>query len=373
MHRTAPALAALLLALTACGGGADPDEASTTTDEPSRTDSPSPDPTSTPSPSPTDDPSPTSSPSPDPTSTATDGDVEAMPFETCTAERYEIGHPASWETNDPAGIADACRVFHPDPIDLPDRPQDLDLHWAVVVYVDAVPFDDAAGSTTNEVLSERSATVDGRDALVTEVRGTGEALLPEGVRQYGWAVDLDGATLFASTTTVGETDYDRDRAVLDRMMSELRISDVEPLAGPASTDRSTGEHTGAPIVLTDVDVAGYAGFDRITLAVGGDGQAGWDVAWEPSPRSQGSGRPVEVEGGATLRVTLTGAALPPDAPVEPYDGPERIEPTSTEVVLELLDDTVFEGRHDLFVGVDRERPFRVGRRDGAVVIDVLLE
>ena len=351
------------LALAGCASGEDPGD--DPDGSPSATAEPEPSPTAT------EDPTPSEEPTASPTASPTD-EPDGTELADCAADRFTIPYPADWSTNDPSGPLDACRVFHPTAIDLPEEPQDIGLQWAVVVYVDAVPFDVASGedAVSGEVLDQRAATVDGRDAVVREVRSDGVGLVPEGERQYGWLVDLGDETLFATTTTVGDTDYDRDRRVLDRMMDGLTLADVEPLGGPASTDPARTEHRGDPIVLTDVTVEGFTGFDRITLAIDGDGQAGWDVAYEDTPRSQGSGTPVEVAGDATLRVTLTGAALPPDAPVAPYDGPERIQPTSTAVVEELLDDAVFEGRHDLFLGLDRERPFRVGRRDGAVVVEV---
>ena len=351
------------LALAGCASGEDP--ADDPDGSPSATAEPDPSPTAT------EDPTPSEDPTASPTDGPTDG-PDAIELVDCAADRFTIPYPAGWSTNDPSGLLEACRVFHPTAIDLPEEPRDIGLQWAVVVYIDAVPFDVAAGedAVSGEVLDQRATTVDGRDAVVREVRSDGVGLVPEGERQYGWVVDLGDETLFANTTTVGDTDYDRDRRVLDRMMEGLTLADVEPLAGPASTDPAQAEHRGEPIVLTDISVEGYAGFDRITLAIGGDGQAGWDVAYEQTPTSQGSGAPVDVAGDAALRVTLTGAALPPDAPVPPYDGPERIQPTDTAVVEELLDDTVFEGRHDLFLGVDRERPFRIGRRDGAVVLEV---
>jgi hypothetical protein len=299
--------------------------------------------------------------------------VAALEFAPCEAQEFTVTYPAEWETNDPGGLVAACRVFHPGPVDLPDEPQGIDLHWAASLRIDNAPFEDVTGADpTGEVLQARETTVAGRDARVTEVRADGAALVPEGERRYGYAVDLGGRTLFASTYSVGATDYERDKRVLDRMVGDLEVTTTAPVTGPATTEPSTTEHTGGPVVVTGLEVGGHAAFDRLVFEVGGDGEVGWDVDYVSDPRSQGSGQPVEVAGDATLRVTLTGVALPPDAPAAPRDGPQRLQPEGTSAVQEVLDDTVFEGRHDYFVGLDEQRPYRLERLTDPqrVVIDV---
>lgn len=298
----------------------------------------------------------------EPSPSATDDTVAAMEFTTCDAPEFTIPYPAEWQTNDPDGLVAACRVFHPGPVDLPDQPQDRDLHWAVSVTLDNVAFSDVTSAErTGEVLQQRDTTVAGRDAQVIETRSQGTGLVPEGELRYSYAVDLDGRTLFAHTYSIGDTDYERDKQVLDRMVSELEITQTEPVAGPATTERTTAEPSGDPVVVTGLEVAGHGTFDRLVLAIGGDGEVGWDIAYEDDPRSQGSGNPVDVAGEATLRVTLVGVALPPDAPEEPREGPERIQPEGTMLVREVLDDTIYEGRHDFFVGLGREAAYRVER------------
>ncbi len=159
--------------------------------------------------------------------TATGGEaVSAMTFIECEAERYTVPYPQEWHTNDP-GLADACEVFHPGEVDLPEQPQDRDLHWAVSLQVDDVAWEDVQPeSGPDEVIESRETTVDGRQAVVVEQRSSGEALVPEDERQYSYRVDLDGLVLVASTFTVGDTDYERDKAVLDRMMDELVLGDA---------------------------------------------------------------------------------------------------------------------------------------------------
>lgn len=209
MRRTLLVLTASALALAGCA----------TDDEPDQTGSP----TATASP---DEPAtPTTSPTPSPTESPTGDEVAAMEFTSCEAQEYTIQYPADWQVNDAEGLVDACRVFHPGPVDLPDEPQDISLHWAVTVFVEDVSYEDITGADPHgEVLDEERVTVDGHDAQRIEVRSDGFALVPEGELQYGYTVDLDGRSLVMRTYSVGETDYERDKQVLDRMVDELELT-----------------------------------------------------------------------------------------------------------------------------------------------------
>lgn len=162
------------------------------------------------------------SPSPSPT----DPDKAALAFTTCEADRYTIGYPEDWDVNEPNQYVDACSLFHPGDVETPEDPH-RGFHWAAVVDVMAGEYEQViARDDGNEELSSQQITVDGRDAVVREYRSTGTTNLPEGERWYAYTVDLDGEILVASTSTVGETDYERDKKVLDRMVNEeLTIND----------------------------------------------------------------------------------------------------------------------------------------------------
>lgn len=147
-------------------------------------------------------------------------DVAAMTFAECENEDYTVGYPADWNTNEPQENVDACRVFHPGEIDIEPNTE-IGLHYTVSMYIDQVEFERVRDSDSpNEVLEERETTIDGRDALIREIRSTGDALLPEGERQYAYYVDLDGEMFVATTHTVGDTDYEQDKEILDRMVTE---------------------------------------------------------------------------------------------------------------------------------------------------------
>ncbi|MDX1620027.1 MAG: hypothetical protein R3320_03495 [Nitriliruptorales bacterium] len=128
-------------------------------------------------------------------------------------------------------------------------------------------------------------------------------------------------------------------------------------------------------VVTEVQITTHDGFDRLEFEIGGEMQVGWDVRYVESPRSQGSGDPVEVEGRAVLEVVLEPVVYPFDAPegAEPYDGPKTLSPTVTSAIVHVVNDTIYEGRHVFFVGIDEVLPFRVQRADNPqrVVLEVL--
>jgi hypothetical protein len=150
---------------------------------------------------------------------------------------------------------------------------------------------------------------------------------------------------------------------------------TDPLAGDATTGPDEADGEWGTLAVTDVRAATHDGFDRIVFETDGDGTPGWFVEYAEAT-AQGSGEPVEVEGAVTLRVAITMVTLPPDLPedLEPWDG-ERLDGPAGGVVLELVEDTIFEGHHTFFVGLDDERPFLVERFDDPdrVVIDVFHE
>jgi hypothetical protein len=364
VRRASTAIATTALILAACGPGAD--------DEGGADPSPAPSPTETVEP---EEPGETEEPE-EPTD-----DVAAMTFAHCDAPLYTVGYPDDWRTNDPdEGIIGPCEIFHPSDIDEPEVARDRDLHHAVSVYVDAVAFEDRAdGDGLDAVIDERETTVDGRAARVVETEGTGEALLPEGERRYAYTVDLEGEILVAATYTIGDTDHERDKRVLDRMITEeLVIHDdeldpeVEPVSGPATTEESVVENEGTRLVVTDLRVGAHDGFDRVTFEIEGEGAPGWRIGYDADPRQQGSGHAVDVGGDAALHVSLTRFAYPMDAPAELRDGPQRLEPSRTSALVEVLDDSIYEGHHDFWLGIDDQRPYRVALLEAPtrVVIDI---
>lgn len=145
--------------------------------------------------------------------------------QTCTNEAagYTIRYPTGWQTN-PGDVTEQCRVFDPAAITLPERSESFDE--AIHIRVDRVPFEQVTDETSisERQLSRRETTIDGHQAVVVEAESTGQALLPEGIRSYRYAVNLNGQTLIASTYDVQGTQYQRNKQVLDQMINTLDIT-----------------------------------------------------------------------------------------------------------------------------------------------------
>lgn len=166
-------------------------------------------------------PPPTGAPTESPTATTTPQDPTQASFATCEAERFAIGYPEPWWVND-EHQAPPCSLYHPTRLEV--APENLDA--AVFITVDEVPYEEVLeAEQAGQVHNSEELVIDGQRAHVIERTSTGEGLLPEGERAYTYLVDLGDATLVAATYTVGDTDFQQDRAVLDAMIDTL---DVEP-------------------------------------------------------------------------------------------------------------------------------------------------
>jgi hypothetical protein len=127
----------------------------------------------------------------------------------------------------------------------------------------------------------------------------------------------------------------------------------------------------ARLGLTDVALGAHAGFDRATFTLdAGEGLAGWRIRYVDEARALGSGDVIDVDGDAILRVLLEGMALPPDLDEDTWDGGRAI--LGGAAIVEVVDDGVFEGQHQLFIGTTGLHHFEVTRRSDPrrVVVDV---
>lgn len=127
----------------------------------------------------------------------------------------------------------------------------------------------------------------------------------------------------------------------------------------ANTLRDTGEPSGHQLGLESVTASLQDDFDRVVFTLAGsDGRPGWTVEYVDDPRSDGSGDPVAVDGERTLQVLIHNIGTPDDTGV-PYPADRRFSPGDTEVVEQVVVDTLFEGYLSSFIGTHAELPFRV--------------
>lgn len=138
---------------------------------------------------------------------------------------------------------------------------------------------------------------------------------------------------------------------------------IEPLTDERSLETRIEETTGGLLTVTDVRIGAHEGFDRIVLEIAGDGAAGWHIGYVDEPTTQGQGAPVDIAGEAFLEINVRGVALPPDAPEhDPWDGERLVGPPGSHVI-ELVEDTIYEGQHSFHVGLPAKTPFGVVRLD----------
>jgi hypothetical protein len=179
--------------------------------------------------------------------------------------------------------------------------------------------------------------------------------------------DLDAAP--------GDDDPEVTAGEVEEPGDEAESPGAPPLDDEAGTHDREVDGAAPMVSVTDVRVASHDGFDRVVFEIGGEGRAGWGVRYQEEARTQGKGEEVDLAGDAVLEVGLRNIAMPFDAPedVDAYDGPERIDGPAGGAILEIVEDTIFEGQHVFFVALDTERAFRLARLDEPqrVVLDVV--
>jgi hypothetical protein len=149
------------------------------------------------------------------------------------------------------------------------------------------------------------------------------------------------------------------------------------LPGDPSTAPQEAEPTALPpeglVTVVDVRVGTHDTFDRVTFELVGGGAPGYRIAYTDEPTGDASGLPVEVAGSAALQVTLVGVATPGEEPDGATTFLDDVAGPDGGVILEVVNDTLFEGYQTFFVGLDEELPFVVGRLEDPtrLVIDLV--
>lgn len=157
----------------------------------------------------------------DTTTTTTPTTTTAGATRNCTNPEagYSVEYPSDWATNS-GETTPRCSYFHPRPFEVPPATEVFDL--AVAISVQPVALETVSEQYGPDELEE--TTIADRQAVRVESVSTGEALLPEGIESYLYAVDLDGETLVAVTYNVDDLDYEHNKDVLDRMMETLELN-----------------------------------------------------------------------------------------------------------------------------------------------------
>lgn len=229
-------------------------------------------------------------------------------------------------------------------------------------------FTTVGGVTGDAVFRVDLTTDSGSFSYLPVTPGAGETGSPEGVR--GWAVPIP----LERVEQISWSDIDGEQLgarVVDEEDDVESIESFEPT--PLETEAFPG--SGRASYLTDVRVAGHDGFDRIVFEFG---ERNDDVTYAldlVGSVTQPSGEEVSVDGAVILEVVMTpasGVDLSGEEPRVTYDGPQRIDPSTTSVVEELVAAEDFESTVTWAVGLTGEREVAVETLSEPyrVVIDV---
>jgi hypothetical protein len=172
-----------------------------------------------------------------------------------------------------------------------------------------------------------------------------------------------------TTPTTYEPSAPTSRAQMATMIARsLDYLVTEDLMEPVAYARGTAT---ASLAVTGVEVEEHDGFDRVTFVLeGDDGLAGWEARQVDDPVAHGSGEDVDVDGATVIEVHLTGMALPTEHDAADWDD-DRTR-LGGDGVVEIVNRHVYEGRHQVFLGVTGPGSFSVDREADPqrVVIDV---
>lgn len=156
-------------------------------------------------------------------------DVPAQPepeWHSCTnpVAGYTVSFPGNWHTND-GDVMAPCSLFDPQPIQI-DPATEIPADIAVVIRLEEIDFESVASlAPGQEEMLREGMTVDGRTAQRVEVRLIEDQLRPAGTRTYQVIVDMNGQTLIAEATDIGQPPYEERRSTLDEMMETLRFEE----------------------------------------------------------------------------------------------------------------------------------------------------
>ncbi len=123
-------------------------------------------------------------------------------------------------------------------------------------------------------------------------------------------------------------------------------------------------------VPTAVRVAGHEGWDRVVVEYDSDANLEWFSFFGDEAIQDGSGRPLDIPGKRFLTLSISGVTYPED----PAQAADLSVPNlgGAKVVQGVHVEHAFEGMHQVHIGLDKDRPYRVQVLESPkrVVIDV---
>ena len=104
-------------------------------------------------------------------------------------------------------------------------------------------------------------------------------------------------------------------------------------------------------------IARHSGFDRLVVQYRGTDALSYAAAYISDPVEEGSGKPLKVSGQSFLQLNIGGVTYPTDATTEAQVAPAGLG--GATVIQGAHVSLPFEGMHQVVIGVDKQRPYRV--------------
>lgn len=134
--------------------------------------------------------------------------------------------------------------------------------------------------------------------------------------------------------------------------------------------RSPATANGTEFVIREVRTGRHQGYERLVIEFyHGIGELPWHTRWTNEGTTEGEGRTITMPGNATLTVRLPGMHMPFNSGITVLTGDQK---TAAGVIRGAWIDPPFEAQGQVFIGIDRQRPYRAYVLDNPVrlVIDV---
>lgn len=180
-----------------------------------------------------------------------------------------------------------------------------------------------------------------------------------GTTQPATVTETDPTTVFSTFTKAAPT-------VTETETEEAVAQPANAAPSPFGTAGVRVGMQGNPeLVIQDVRAGTHDGFDRVVFEYAGPGLPGYIAGYNPEPRQQASGFPLEVPGNAFLELMIQGTPMMMMSPREDLigTGQVRVAPGGGYVgagsVQSVVHGGVFEADTQYVIGLDRERPFQV--------------
>lgn len=139
---------------------------------------------------------------------------------------------------------------------------------------------------------------------------------------------------------------------------------IEPADTPAAQSLyTTGEISTQPsgpaeLVIQDVRAGSHDGFDRVVFEFSGTGTPWFHAGYNPEPRQQASGYPLDVPGGAFLEINIHGTPMMLESQRVDLRGVGPVGVGAGSVV-DVVHGGVFEADSQYVIGLDHQRPYQV--------------